>query len=151
MGSPLPLMATLWVSHGLPGGSVSRRSPDGAWRSYPDRTTAVATDYAQLVATINANPLWTVNGEEVWVGYWVYNGEQWIDRRPPPSATTQTPEPLVVAADSTGTVWVLDKADDCDCARLGWRNMDRNSSQLGRLRVLRHWPLLRTTPFGLAA
>ncbi len=73
---------TLWLSHGLPAGSVSRRDRDGTWHWAPNRAVAVSSDYPSSVQTQNVNPLWTVTGAEVWAGYSVYDGVEWIDRTP---------------------------------------------------------------------
>jgi ligand-binding sensor domain-containing protein len=72
---------TLWVSHGLPAGSISRLDPDGTWRWYPSRAVAVVTDYVRIKQTQNVNPLWSVAGNEIWVGYAVYNGSQHPSKR----------------------------------------------------------------------
>lgn len=95
---------TLWLSHGLPAGPVSRRSPDGTWRAYPNLAAAVVLDYAQILTTHNPNPLWAVAGSEVWVGYWVYNGVQWINRTPVNGSAQ--PKALVVADNQQ--LWALD-------------------------------------------
>ncbi len=63
---------TLYVSHGLPGGSVDRRDSDGSWRWYPNRETAIQADYATIVQTRGSSTLWTVAGSEVWAGTSVY-------------------------------------------------------------------------------
>lgn len=98
---------TLWVSHGLPAGGVSRRAADGNWRWYPNRAVAVVTDYAAIQQTQNVNPLWTVAGQEIWVGYAVYTGSGWLDRTP---ENVKVP-PDVVAVDSKGVVWALGHGD----------------------------------------
>jgi len=95
---------TLWVSHGLPDGVVSRRAPDGSWRWYPTLTTAVALDYTQILTTQQPNPLWTVAGSEVWTGYWVYNGNQWSDRTPPYGSA----HPTALVVGNSQQVWALD-------------------------------------------
>ena len=59
---------TLYLSHGLPGGRVSRMDGDGAWRWFPNRETAIQADYAAIVQTRSSTPLWTVAGNEVWAG-----------------------------------------------------------------------------------
>lgn len=98
---------TLWVSHGLPAGGVSRRAADGNWRWYPNRAVAVVTDYAAIQQTQNVNSLWTVAGQEIWVGYAVYTGSGWLDRTP---ENVKVP-PDVVAVDSKGVVWALGHGD----------------------------------------
>lgn len=95
---------TLWLSHGLPAGPVSRRAPDGTWRAYPNLAAAVVLDYTQIITTHNPNPLWAVAGSEVWVGYWVYNGVQWVNRTPVNGSAH--PKALVVA--SNQQLWALD-------------------------------------------
>lgn len=94
---------TLWLSHGLPAGSVSRRDPDGNWRWFPSRGVAVASDYSRLQQTRNPNRLWTLFGDEIWVDYWVYTGERWLDRTPEGVTTA----PQGIAASSTA-VWAVD-------------------------------------------
>jgi hypothetical protein len=94
---------TLYVSHGLPGGSVSRRDGDGTWRWYPNRETALQADYATIVQTHGSNPLWTVAGTEVWAGSRVFDGERWQER----SGPFPTGEPTALAVDSSNHVWAL--------------------------------------------
>ena len=94
---------TLYLSHGLPGGSVSRRDGDGAWRWFPNRETAIQADYAAIVQTRASNPLWTVAGNEIWAGSRVFDGERWYERKLP----SQPGEPIALAADSRGHVWAL--------------------------------------------
>lgn len=95
---------TLWAGFAPPQAAVSRRDPDGAWHSLPDRASTVAVDYARILTTHNQNPLWTVAGNEVWVDYFVYNGTGWTDRTPDVPPTT----PQQVVAAPNGTVSALD-------------------------------------------
>ena len=94
---------TLYLSHGLPGGSVTRRAADGTWRWFPNRETAVQADYALIRQTRGHTRLWTVAGDEVWVGYRAYDGDKWTDRRP----SGVTAEPAETAADSRHHFWAL--------------------------------------------
>lgn len=116
---------TLWLSHGLPDGRISRRDPDGSWVWFPNRAAAVASNYARLVPSPTPNPLWTVVNGEVWVGFLAYTGSQWLDRTP---AAVQ-PQPDLLRADSTGKVWALVK-DGYRNAQLyqwtpdAWTNLD---------------------------
>jgi hypothetical protein len=92
---------TLYLSHGLPGGSISRRDADGAWRWFPNRETAIQADYATIVQTPGSTPLWTVAGSEVWAGSRVFDGERWFERKLPyPSG-----DPVALAVDSRNHVW----------------------------------------------
>lgn len=93
---------TIWVSHGLPDGRVSRRDPDGSWTWFPNRSAAVTSDYARIVQSQNQNPLWAVANGEVWVGFLVYDGTQWLDRTP--SDVTAAPKQITTAA---GKVWAF--------------------------------------------
>jgi streptogramin lyase len=94
---------TLYLSHGLPGGSVSRRDGDGAWRWFPNRETVIQADYAAIVQTPGSNPLWAVAGNEVWAGSRVFDGERWYERKlPAPEG-----EPVSLAVDSRNHVWAL--------------------------------------------
>lgn len=95
---------TLWLSHGWPDGTVSRRDPTGAWRWYPHRSAAVAGDYVAIRQTINNNRLWTVAGEEVWAGYAVFDGAAWVDRTPYDWAES----PTYLTVDSAGVVWAFE-------------------------------------------
>ncbi len=52
---------TLWVSHGLPDGPVSRRNPDGSWTWFPSRAAAVTSDYSAHCA--NPEPKPAVGGD----------------------------------------------------------------------------------------
>lgn len=97
---------TLWLSHGLPDGSISRWDPDGTRYLYPDRNAAVADAYEQVKDTRNSNDLWTVAGDEVWVGYWVYDGLSWEDRYPP----NENELPLSVRTDSSDRVYALSRS-----------------------------------------
>ncbi|HMN26669.1 MAG TPA: hypothetical protein PKE45_00835, partial [Caldilineaceae bacterium] len=94
---------TLWVSHGLPDGRISRRNPDGGWSWFPNRAAAVTSDFERIVQSTQPNPLWTVVDGEVWVGFLVYTGSQWLDRTPADSPA----HPKLLRGDSTGTVWAL--------------------------------------------
>ncbi|MCB0003580.1 MAG: hypothetical protein KDI07_17420 [Anaerolineae bacterium] len=108
---------TVWASHGLPDGAVSRLAPDGTWRQFPNRSAAIITDYADILSTRNLNRLWLVTGDEVWMGYWVYDGHGWMDRLPDADHTRALnadgtplapyPEPMTLDKDSTGRVWAL--------------------------------------------
>jgi hypothetical protein len=71
----------LYVAHALPDGVVSRLSPAGEWRLFPDRYTAIQADYATILAgAALPTDLWTVAGAEVWAGHWVYDGAVWRER-----------------------------------------------------------------------
>jgi len=94
---------TLYVSHGLPAGSVSRRQADGSWHWFPNRATAIQADYALIRQTHNRTHLWTVAGAEIWNGFAVFDGVQWRDRTPPESAS----EPIAMAVDSANHLWAL--------------------------------------------
>ena len=94
---------TLYLSHGLPGGSVSRLDADGAWRWFPNRETAIQADYATIVQTHGSTPLWTVAGNEIWAGSRVFDGERWHERKLPDSPA----EPVSLAVDSRNHVWAL--------------------------------------------
>ena len=94
---------TLYLSHGLLGGSVTRRAADGTWRWFPNRETAVQADYALIRQTRGHTRLWTVAGDEVWVGYRTYDGDKWTDHRP----SGVTAEPVETAADSRHHFWAL--------------------------------------------
>lgn len=96
---------TLWLSHGLPDGALSRWDADGGRQWYPSRQAAVSLDYSLVQGTQNTNELWTVAGDEVWVGYDVYDGLTWTDRRPPQGSDL----PLALRVDSQGTVWALER------------------------------------------
>lgn len=108
---------TVWTSHGLPSNPVSRLTPDGTWQPFPNRSVAISTDYVDILSTRNLNPLWLVSGDEIWMGYWVYDGHNWTDRLPsvdharPRSAagTPQlwSPEPMALGGDSAGQIWAL--------------------------------------------
>jgi hypothetical protein len=93
---------TLWLSHDLSGGSVSRLNADGSWRWYPNHTAAVIMDYPLILQTVNANRLWTIAGDDVWVKYLVYNGSTWQNQAPfgysyDPKALVATHAGVVVA------------------------------------------------------
>ena len=108
---------TLWISHGLPDGAVSRRDAGGTWRVFPNPAVAITVDYQAVLATRNRNPLWTVSGADVWMGYWAYDGQAWHDRSP--FAGTRRalkvdglpedfrPYPIGLDVDSSGRVWAL--------------------------------------------
>lgn len=94
----------LYLSHGLPNGSVSRFDPaTNAWQWFPHRTTAVVSDYQRIRQMRNASRLWTVAGSEIWVDYLVYNGGYWQNRTPGDA----TSRPLALAVDSQQRVWAL--------------------------------------------
>lgn len=83
---------TLWLSHGLPTGPISRRAPDGTSQdAYPNLAATVALDYAQILTTHNPDPLWAVVGSEVWVGYCGINGLNGLTGRR--SMVTPIPKP----------------------------------------------------------
>lgn len=94
---------TLYLSHGLPDGSVSCRQSDGSWRWFPNRESAIQADYALIQQTRNRTPLWTVVGSELWSGYHVFDGAHWQDRTPPDVTTA----PLDMVTDSHQHLWVL--------------------------------------------
>lgn len=119
---------TLWLSHGLPAGSVSRRDPDGSWHWFPSRVAAVAADYLRIHEVRNANKLWTVAGNEIWVGYYVYDGSTWVDRRP--GAMADPTAGLV--ADSGGHIWVGDGPFLSVWDGSGWSN-PMSYNPVGRL------------------
>ncbi len=127
---------TLYLSHGLPGGSVTRRAADGTWHWFPNRATAVQADYALIRQTRGHTRLWTVAGDEVWVGYLVYNGEKWTDRRP----SGVTAEPLETAADSRHHLWALPPAAGSTTVHewdgSGWSKHDVRISFTGKVTAL---------------
>lgn len=92
---------TLYLSHGLPTGSVTRLDPDGSWHWFANREAAIVADYEFLVQGHGSNPLWTVAGSEIWAGSGVFDGERWVER------TIQGAEPLSLAVDSRNHVWAL--------------------------------------------
>mgnify|MGYP000859102745 CR=1 FL=1 len=92
---------TLYLSHGLPGGSVSRLDSDGAWRWFPNRETAIQADYDIIVQARSSTALWTVAGDVIWAGSRTYDGERWQEH-PLPSGRG---EPTLMAVDSQGHVW----------------------------------------------
>ena len=94
---------TLYVSHGLPDGSISRRQADGSWRWFPNRTTAIQADYTLIQQTRNRTALWTVAGAEIWSGFAVFDGAQWYSRLPPSGVT----QPMAMVANSANHVWVV--------------------------------------------
>ena len=94
----------LYLSHGLPNGSVSRFDPaTHTWQWFPHRTTAVVSDYQRIRQARNNSRLWTVAGAEVWVDYLVYNGGYWQNRTPASALS----RPLALAVDSHQQVWAL--------------------------------------------
>jgi streptogramin lyase len=93
---------TLYLSHGLPSGAISRRDPDGTWRWFPNRETAIEADYAAIVQKRGTTPLWTVAGTEVWVGMRVFDGTAWHERPLPQGGSLKD-----LAADSRGHVWTF--------------------------------------------
>ena len=99
---------TLWISHGLPDGSVSRRNPDGTWDWFPNRETAIALDFDRALTTRNRNPLWTLAGSTVWVDWAAFDGNWWYDRTPP----DVTDRPTTTVADGQGRVWALIRSPD---------------------------------------
>jgi hypothetical protein len=109
----------LWLGHGLPDGGVSRYQPDGAWGWYPNRTAAVAAEYALVAQTANLSRLWTVAGEELWVDYQVYDGATWTDRTPPNSTSPPT---ALVTTPSTGAVYAVERQDPQFEQVLAWEN-----------------------------
>ena len=104
---------TLWVSHGLPDGRINRRDPDGTWFWFPNLAAAVTGDYARIVQSQEQNGLWTVVNGEVWLGFVVYTGSQWLDRTPVDSQAL----PDLLRSDGAGNVYVLVN-DHYDIARL---------------------------------
>jgi hypothetical protein len=94
---------TLYLSHALPGGSISRRDGDGTWHWFPNRETAIQADYTTILQARSATPLWTVAGDEIWAGSGVFDGERWHERKLPSSDG----EPVSLAADSRNHVWAL--------------------------------------------
>lgn len=98
---------TLWLSHGLPDGAVSQRQPDGPITWYPNLETAVVQAYEQIKETLNANDMWAVFGDEVWVGYRVFDGMTWQERLPP---NADASDPIVRAAGNA--VYTLVPGDD---------------------------------------
>lgn len=98
---------TLYFSHGLPAGSVSRRDPDGSWRWFPNRDTAVQADYDAILQTRAPTPLWTVVGKEVWAGTHVFDGERWYDRKLPDGSG----DVCCLAADGRGHVWATHREE----------------------------------------
>lgn len=94
----------LYLSHGLPDGSISRLATDGAWEWYPNREVAIMANYAAIRQESERTPLWTVIEDEIWAGYWAYDGVMWHDRTPSLAWGCQ---PSVMAADSRNHLWVL--------------------------------------------
>lgn len=92
----------LWLSHGE-SPQISQRRPDGSWQIFDNRQAAASATYTAVKETTSENKLWAVSGNEVWVGYEVYDGVQWRTRRPEGTSG----DPLVIAADSQGTIWTL--------------------------------------------
>ncbi len=95
---------TLWLSHGDPAWHESSLKPDGSWMVYPNRKTAVAQNYETIKQSLNNNYLWAVAGDEVWVGYEVFNGSSWQYRTPAGSYSS----PIVVVVDRQNRVWALE-------------------------------------------
>jgi streptogramin lyase len=93
---------TLYLSHGLPSGAISRRDPDGTWRWFPNRETAIQADYAAMIQMPGTNPVWTVAGTEVWAGTSVFDGAAWHERPLPSGGPLRS-----LAADSRGHAWAL--------------------------------------------
>ena len=124
---------TLYVSHGLPGGSVTRRAADGTWHWFPNRETAVQADYALIRQTRGHTRLWTVAGDEVWVGYRAYDGYKWTDRTP----SGVTAEPVETAVDSRHHVWALaTESTVYEWVGSGWSKHDVEISFTGRVTAL---------------
>lgn len=96
----------LWLSHGLPGGPITQWQPDGTGESFANRQEAVEQAYEQVKQTINTSDIWAVSDDEVWVGYDVYDGTTWQERRPPEVWTSATPRAVRVGSD--GRVWILE-------------------------------------------
>ena len=121
-GIAVAVDGTVWTSHGLPDGAVSRLAPDGTWRQFPNRSAAIIEDYADILTTRNLNPLWLVADDEIWMGYWVYDGHDWTDRLPGADYTRARsadgtprslhPEPLALDKDSAARVWALVNAGE---------------------------------------
>ena len=93
---------TVWLNH-IIDPNISQFNPDGTWVVYADRKTAVTSNYPAIKQTINSNSLWTLSGNNVWVGYQMYDGSSWLAISPP----NVSGSPRVVAADSKGVVWFL--------------------------------------------
>lgn len=94
---------TLWLSHGLPYGPVSRCNPDGSWDWFPNREAAVMGDFNRLLTTRSRSHLWTPVGGTIWVDWAEYDGAAWHDRTPP----GVTAQPTTLVADGQGRVWAL--------------------------------------------
>lgn len=94
---------TLWLSHGLPYGAVSRRNPDGTWDWFPNREAAVVGDFDRVLTTRNRNRLWTPVGGTMWVDWAEFDGAMWHDRTPP-DVTTRA---ATLVADGQGRIWAL--------------------------------------------
>jgi len=92
---------TLYLSHGLPGGSVSRLDSDGAWRWFPNREAAIQADYDIIVQARSSTALWTVAGDVIWAGSRIYDGERWLEHPLPEGKG----EPTLMAVDSRDHVW----------------------------------------------
>lgn len=101
---------TVWLSHN-PDSQVSQLTPDGKWVVFASRKAAVIASYAAIKGTVNQNELWTVSGDDVWLGYEVYDGSSWQTISPPGSGGW----PQVTAAASNGTIWFME-----DYAVYGW-------------------------------
>ena len=119
---------TLWVSHGLPDGPVSRLASNGTWTAYPVVATTIAADYQAILATQSRNPLWLVSGDEVWMGFWVYDGASWHHRSPNAAGEkgsaglpdVSAPRPKAIDADSSGAVWVMAESPEGTTSVLAW-------------------------------
>ncbi len=105
----------VWLSHGA-SPQISHRRPDGTWHVYINRQDAVTAAYTTVKETTNDSKLWTVSGDEVWIGYEVYDGVQWRKRRP----KTAYGDPRAMAADSQGTIWALDQDSVFRWQGSGW-------------------------------
>jgi len=93
---------TIWLSH-VVDPNISQFNPDGTWVVYADRKSAVTSNYPTIKQTINNNSLWALSGNNVWVGYEMYDGSSWQTKAPP----NVSGSPRVTAADSKGKVWFL--------------------------------------------
>ncbi len=138
---------TLWLSHGLPDGSVSRRAPDGSWIWSPSRAAMVASDYAAVVQTQNANPLWVIADGDIWVDFAVYDGSGWSDRTPtivegahPDLMTAWNDEVWALFIEGaihhwTGTQWELLTPEPVETPNGGFTVSTMTVTETGRLWV----------------
>lgn len=91
----------LWAQHGLDG-AVSRRAVDGTWTIFDSPTAAAEDSFDQALTTTPESTLWAVVGGELWVGWNVYDGAVWEERRPVALGSAQQ-----LMGAPNGHVWAL--------------------------------------------